>query len=175
MIHTHVMFNTPVGPITLQADNQGLCRVDFGQRAPAGTDEPSHPVLKRACDQLSDYFHGLRTAFDLPLNPVGTPFQGEVWTALQQIPHGQTRSYAGIARMIERPKAFRAVGMANNRNPISIIIPCHRVVGSDGSLIGYGGGLEIKLKLLQLEQVPLQLHEQLPQCRVCPEAVDNPP
>ncbi|MBP0050128.1 methylated-DNA--[protein]-cysteine S-methyltransferase [Marinobacterium sp. AK62] len=155
MIHTHVLMDTPVGPLTLQADNEGICRVDFGLRAePTGVTAPT--ALLQACvDQLQAYFAGALTTFDLPLNPVGTPFQGEVWTALQQIPHGEVRSYGDIARAIERPQAFRAVGLANNRNPISIIIPCHRVVGSNGELTGYGGGLDIKIRLLELENITL--------------------
>lgn len=156
MIHTHIMLNTPVGPLTLQADAKGLCRVDFGQRAPLGPDEPEHPVLKQAVAQLEAYFRGERTAFDLPLAPVGTAFQGKVWDALQAIPYGEVRSYADIAAAIGSPQACRAVGMANNRNPISIIIPCHRVVGANGSLTGYGGGLDTKIRLLELEQIPLK-------------------
>lgn len=156
MIHTYVMQHTPVGPLTLQADNQGLCRLDFGQRAPVCASPPEHPILRQAVEQLDAYFRGERTRFDLPLKPVGTLFQAEVWTALQAIPYGAVRSYADIADAIGRPQACRAVGMANNRNPISIIIPCHRVVGANGSLTGYGGGLDTKIQLLKLEQVPLK-------------------
>ncbi len=155
MIHTHVMTDTPVGPLTLQADKEGLCRLDFGVRAPANPEQALTPVLQACVDQLEAYFAGSLEQFDLPLNPVGTPFQGEVWTALQAIPHGQVRSYGDIARAVGRPQAFRAVGLANNRNPISIIIPCHRVIGSTGELTGYGGGLDIKIRLLELEKVPL--------------------
>lgn len=166
MIHTHVMQNTPVGPLTLQADAKGLCRVDFGQRAPLGPAVPDHPVLKQAVEQLEAYFRGDRTTFDLPLAPVGTAFQGKVWDALQAIPYGEVRSYADIAKAINSPQACRAVGMANNRNPISIIIPCHRVVGANGSLTGYGGGLNTKIRLLELERVPLKTAEDPEQCRV---------
>ncbi len=166
MIHTHVMQHTPVGPLTLQADAQGLCRVDFGQRAPVGPSDPDHPILKQAVEQLKAYFRGERTRFDLPLAPVGTAFQGRVWDALQTIPYGEVRSYLDIARAINSPQACRAVGMANNRNPISIIIPCHRVVGANGSLTGYGGGLETKIRLLQLEQVPLKTAPEPEQYRV---------
>lgn len=175
MIHTYVMLNTPVGAITLQADNKGLCRVDFGQRAPVDGALPEHPVLRQAVDQLEAYFRGERTSFDLPLKPVGTPFQGEVWTALQQIPHGEVRTYGEIARSIGRPKAFRAVGMANNRNPISIIIPCHRVIGSNGAMIGYGGGLDIKIRLLQLEHVQLRQADLPEQYRVIASSTGNTP
>jgi len=166
MIHTHVMTETPVGPLTLQADSTGLCRLDFGLRATPTGQPPTTAILQTCVEQLEAYFAGRLHHFDLPLNPVGTPFQGEVWTALQQIPYGQVRSYGDIARAIDRPQAFRAVGMANNRNPISIIIPCHRVVGSNGEMTGYGGGLEIKVRLLTLEQVPLIQANVLEQCRV---------
>lgn len=166
MIYTHVMLNTPVGPLTLQADAQGLCRVDFGLRARIECCTPTHPVLHAAETQLNAYFRGERTTFDLPLAPVGTAFQGEVWDALQAIPYGQVRSYGDVANSVGRPKASRAVGMANNRNPISIIIPCHRVVGSNGALTGYGGGLITKILLLELEHVALVPATQPEQYRV---------
>lgn len=101
--------------------------------------------------QLEEYFSGARKAFDLPLAPSGTDFQLKCWNALLAIPYGQTRSYGDIARAVGSPKGFRAVGMANNRNPIAIIIPCHRVIGSDGKLVGFGGGLDVKAWLLGLE------------------------
>ena len=109
-------------------------------------------LLISAASQLSEYFAGNRTSFDLPLMLQGTAFQKSVWDALLTIPYGETRSYADIARQIGNPKAVRAVGTANNRNPAAIIVPCHRVIGSDGSLTGYGGGLEVKQYLLDLEQ-----------------------
>jgi methylated-DNA-[protein]-cysteine S-methyltransferase len=105
------------------------------------------PVLA----QLREYFAGVRRGFDLPLKPAGTAFQLAVWTALRQIPYGETISYAELARRIGNPKAVRAVGLANGANPISIIVPCHRVIGADGRLVGYGGGLNIKERLLALE------------------------
>ena len=101
--------------------------------------------------QIAQYFAGERRTFTLPLAPVGTAFQQRVWGALQKIPYGETRTYADIARAVGRPQGFRAVGMANNRNPIAIVVPCHRVIASDGTLCGYGGGLDVKRKLLQLE------------------------
>jgi len=110
------------------------------------------PLLRKAADQLEEYFSGSRKTFDLPLSYQGTPFQMADWNALLTIPYGETRSYKQIAQQIGRPGAYRAVGMANNRNPISIIIPCHRVIGHDGSMVGYGGGLAYKEYLLQLEQ-----------------------
>lgn len=110
------------------------------------------PLLKMAAEQLREYFEGERKDFNLPLSPVGTKFQLKVWKALQTIPYGETRSYRQVAEIIGNPKACRAVGMANNRNPIAIIIPCHRVIGADGNLVGYGGGLDLKQQLLDLEK-----------------------
>jgi len=114
-------------------------------------DERETPLIKKAAKQLTEYFAGKRRTFDLPLEFRGTDFQKKVWAALMTIPYGETRSYGEIAKQIKNPKASRAVGMANNRNPIVIICPCHRVVGSDGSLTGYGGGLPNKEYLLKLE------------------------
>ena len=110
------------------------------------------PLLREASAQISAYFAGERKTFDLPLSYRGTPFQTDDWEALLRIPYGETRSYKDIAVQIGRPRAYRAVGLANNRNPISIIIPCHRVIGQDGSLVGYGGGLTQKAFLLDLER-----------------------
>lgn len=109
-------------------------------------------LTRKAAGQLREYFAGKREKFDLPLAPVGTPFQQRVWNALMEIPYGQTRSYGEIARTVGNPKASRAVGMANNRNPVAIVIPCHRVIGSNGKLTGYAGGLELKDALLHLER-----------------------
>ena len=108
--------------------------------------------MEKAERQLTEYFSGSRKTFDLPLNLGGTEFQAKVWQALQTIPAGETRSYKDIAVMIGKPGASRAVGMANNRNPVSIIVPCHRVIGQDGSLVGYAGGLAIKQYLLEHEK-----------------------
>lgn len=121
------------------------------QDAPeAGLDSPT-PLLRQAARQLEEYFAGRRKIFDLPLNPQGTPFQQKVWRALCAVPYGQTASYGRIAAAVGSPKACRAVGMANHANPVAIFIPCHRIIGSNGSLTGYGGGLEIKRALLALE------------------------
>ena len=109
------------------------------------------PLHREVFIQLQEYFFGSRKVFDLPLAPVGTDFQMRCWEALLQIPYGETRSYGDIARSVDSPKGFRAVGMANNRNPIAIVIPCHRVIGSDGKLVGFGGGLDIKKFLLDME------------------------
>ena len=109
-------------------------------------------LLSMATIQLDEYFHGKRTTFSLPFKLTGTPFQLAVWKELQNIPYGQTTSYKEIAQKINKPKAYRAVGMANNKNPLPIIIPCHRVIGSNGKLIGYAGGLKLKNYLLELEK-----------------------
>ena len=109
------------------------------------------PLIKKAALQLKKYFSGKLREFSLPLDMRGTAFQIDVWNALQQIPYGETRSYKDIAALIDRPKAVRAVGLANNRNPVSIIVPCHRVIGHNGALVGYGGGLPLKRYLLNLE------------------------
>jgi len=143
---------SPVGPIALESDGTALTALRFGP----GEEGESCSVLEEAARQLEEYFSGRRQVFDLPLAPTGTHFQQAVWSALLTIPYGETASYGQIAARIGRPKACRAVGMANNRNPISIFIPCHRVVGSDGSLVGYGGGLSRKEYLLRLESGSLQ-------------------
>ncbi len=123
---------------------------------PSQKESPSEgeetPLLREAFAQLEAYLAGRRRAFDLPLKPEGTPFMQSVWRALCSIPYGKTASYKAIAEAIGNPKACRAVGMANNRNPISIFIPCHRIIGSNGTLVGYGGGLDMKQTLLELER-----------------------
>ena len=141
--------DTPVGPLTLCSDGAAVKALRFGIHGE--TDAPELPVLQQCALQLAEYFSGRRRQFDLPLAPEGTPFQRSVWRALCQIPYGETRSYGEIAVQIGTPKAARAVGMANNRNPIPILIPCHRVIGSTGKLVGYAGGLGTKEALLNLE------------------------
>lgn len=147
-----------VGNLLLTSDDQCLTRVCFEvsrNRPPLEDDwkeHPSHPVLKTARHQLEEYFAGKRRTFDLPLGPQGTPFQQSVWNALRTIPYGETQSYGDIARAIGKPKAVRAVGAANGANPLPIVVPCHRVVGADGSLTGFGGGLPHKKRLLALER-----------------------
>ncbi len=118
---------------------------------PPGERDDNHPVVRESLSQLSSYFAGELRAFDLPLDPHGTEFQLAVWKALLRIPYGETCSYSELARAIGRPAAVRAVGMANGSNPIAIIVPCHRVIGSSGKLVGYGGGLPMKRMLLDLE------------------------
>ena len=150
------VFNSPVGAIELFAREEALTHILWPNHKNPPTLEaieaPNHPVLEQAVDELSAYFTGHRREFDVPINPQGTPFQKQVWTALCLIPWGETCSYAEIARMIGRPNAVRAVGAANGRNPISIIIPCHRVISSKGTLTGYAGGLDTKAWLLTHEQ-----------------------
>ena len=151
---------SPVGRLTLVASDTGLAAVlwenDDPKRVPlaiAGEDA-SHPVLREAERQLKEYFSGTRTAFDLPLDFHGTKFQKLVWAALLAIPFGETRSYGEIAQALGNPGASRAVGAANGRNPISIIAPCHRVIGASGKLTGFAGGLDAKAHLLALEERP---------------------
>jgi methylated-DNA-[protein]-cysteine S-methyltransferase len=125
--------------------------------APA-TEDKNHPVLLETERQLNDYFDGKRKAFSLELDPQGTEFQKKVWAALLTIPFGETRSYTQIAKQIKSPKAVRAVGAANGKNPISIVTPCHRVIGANGKLTGFAGGLENKARLLALESRQASLH-----------------
>ena len=155
MSTTWTRMETPIGVLTLAADADGLCRVDFPPPRPppadAGWREGDSPVLSAARRQLEEYFDGRRQAFDLPLSLHGTGFQREVWRALAAIPYGRTWSYRDLARHVGRPAAMRAVGAANGRNPLPIVLPCHRVIGADGSLTGFGGGLPTKAFLLRLE------------------------
>jgi len=152
---------SPVGTLTLVASDGGLAAIlwqdDDPARVPVGpmTEDAADPVLVEAERQLADYFAGRRRAFDLPLDFRGTDFQKSVWAALLAIPFGETRSYGEIARAIGRPAAVRAVGAANGRNPISIVAPCHRVIGTNGTLTGFAGGLAAKAHLLTLEGVLL--------------------
>jgi methylated-DNA-[protein]-cysteine S-methyltransferase len=147
--YSHV--NSPVGPLLVAVSDRGLVAIEFGRgKIRAGWVESEEKIVSCA-RQLGEYFAGSRRQFDLPLDLHGTDFQKRCWRELLKIPYGETRSYADIARAIGNPAAVRAVGLANGQNPIAIIVPCHRVIGSDGSLTGYGGGLETKRKLLELE------------------------
>jgi methylated-DNA-[protein]-cysteine S-methyltransferase len=142
-------YSSPVGPLTLEGDDHSLTRLGFGAPA-AGQGDAA--AVAAAVIQLEQYFAGERTEFELELALGGTPFEQRVWQEVRAIPYGETATYAEVARRIGSPSACRAVGRANGRNPIAVIVPCHRVVGSDGSLTGYAGGIEMKRALLELEQ-----------------------
>lgn len=152
----HQRIDSPVGPLLLAADDQGLRLIEFhSPRHPMAQldqwQQGDHPLLQAAHAQLQEYFAGERQDFDLPLAPQGTDFQRQVWHMLASIPYGQTISYAQLAQRVGKPTATRAVGAANGRNPLPIVLPCHRVIGADGSLTGFGGGLPTKHYLLKLE------------------------
>lgn len=150
---------SPVGKLTLVASDHGLVAVLWQNDHPGRVrlhdmqEDPEHPIILRSTQQLNEYFSGKRTTFNLPLDIRGTQFQREVWSALLEIPFGETRTYLQLASKLGKPFAARAVGAANARNPISIVIPCHRVIGSSGNLTGFAGGLETKAHLLSLEKV----------------------
>ena len=156
-------FESPIGELLLTASDSALTAVWFPgsgdvTAAPANDGRgPANAVLTRACEQLAEYFAGRRTTFAVPLEPAGTPFQRRVWDALLAIPYGTTLSYSDLARRLGDVRATRAVGAANGRNPIPIIVPCHRVVGADGSLTGFGGGLDRKRWLLEHEGALMRL------------------
>lgn len=145
-------YDLKFGKMKIACNEEGITYIGMGCGVPEQTKRESTQLLDTAAQQLEEYFQGKRQVFDVPLSPIGTSFQQKVWEALCAIPYGETRSYKQIAEMVGNPKACRAVGMANNRNHILIIIPCHRVIGANGSLVGYGGGLELKEKLLELEK-----------------------
>ena len=161
MTYFRKMLSSPVGALQLIATETGLAAVlwqdEDGSRVHLGpfVDDPDNKILSEAAKQLDRYFAGKLDRFDLPLDFRGTDFQKEVWAALLTIPFGETRSYSDIARQIGRPKAVRAVGAANGRNPIAIIAPCHRVLGSNGKLTGFAGGLKAKETLLNIERAPI--------------------
>jgi O-6-methylguanine DNA methyltransferase len=160
--------NSVIGPLFLAASSPGLVALEFDARLPGQQSirpnprhlreeqkgiafEQSPRLLRPYVSELEEYFAGKRREFSFPLDLRGTDFQLACWRALLAIPYGETRTYADIARAVGKPNAFRAVGMANNRNPVAIVVPCHRVIASDGTLCGYGGGLEVKRRLLELE------------------------
>lgn len=147
---------SPVGDLRAQTDGTHLVALHFASAGddapdPPGRCDATHPLLAKLRRELAEYFAGERRTFDVPLAPQGTPFQQSVWTALLAIPYGTTESYGALAARIGKPAAVRAVGLANGRNPVPILIPCHRVIGADGTLTGYGGGLPRKQALLALE------------------------
>lgn len=152
----YTIIDSPLGKITLQSNQFGLTGVWFEVNttlpSKLGERDDSDAMLLTAKTQLEEYFLGIRNQFDLPLAAVGTPFQMQIWQALTKIPFGETCSYQDLANAIGNPKAVRAVGLANGKNPISVIVPCHRVIGKNGKLTGYAGGVERKAALLKLEQ-----------------------
>lgn len=168
---------TPCGPLTLLCDGRALTAIRFGREADgaatakaaqAGAEmfekvmptqqtqeaRAAQEILEQAAREIGEYFEGKRRAFAVPTAAAGTPFQQAVWNALKEIPYGETRTYGEIARRIGHPRASRAVGQANNRNPLPIVVPCHRVIGASGALTGYAGGLAVKVRLLELERTP---------------------
>ena len=149
--------DSPVGKLTLIGSDKGLAAILWENDKPGRVrvkgeiEDNDHLILLEAQRQLNEYFQGKRNSFSVPLDPIGTEFQKDVWKALASIPYGQTRTYGDIAKQLGNPSAVRAVGAANGRNPISIILPCHRVIGASGDLTGFAGGLETKAYLLSLE------------------------
>lgn len=144
---------SPIGPLKITADNQSVLAIEFHQRAER---ERPNQITKLTAKQLAEYFQGKRKSFNIPLSAAGTEFQKKVWQELENIPFGETRSYLDIAQMVGNTKAVRAVGAANGKNPIPIIVPCHRVIGSNGTLTGFAGGLESKKWLLDHESSQLE-------------------
>lgn len=144
--------HTMIGKLTLVADEESVKEIRFGWEIKEGEKEENHPLLQWTRRELEEYFQGKRKEFSLPLKPDGTEFQKKVWKALTEIPYGETRTYGEVAAAVGNDKASRAVGMANHCNPIPVIIPCHRVIGKNGKLTGYAGGLEKKTALLDLER-----------------------
>jgi len=143
--------DTPIGAILIAGDDDAIVETYFAGAKPKAEWIRDNDALREAADQLRAYFAGELTAFDLRLSPQGTEFQQAVWSELQKIPYGETTTYSAIAERIGRPAAVRAVGAANGANPIPIVIPCHRVIGMNGSLTGFGGGIDVKKQLLALE------------------------
>jgi methylated-DNA-[protein]-cysteine S-methyltransferase len=152
------IMESPVGKLKLIASDEALVEIRWQSDKPQRVrpEEPvedaNHPVLEKSEQQLNEYFAGKRKSFSIPLDMQGTPFQKNVWEALLAIPFGETRSYGDLAKLLGNPNATRAVGAANGRNPLPIIVPCHRVIGSSGKLTGFGGGLDTKARLLKLEE-----------------------
>jgi methylated-DNA-[protein]-cysteine S-methyltransferase len=147
-----IYYDSPVGLLEIAADEKAVTGLYFADANRNREEKSANGILKECINQLTEYFSGKRKDFDIKVNPSGTLFQKSVWNELLKIPYGETVSYGEIAERIGNPKSVRAVGLANGSNPISIIIPCHRVIGKNGSLVGYGGGIENKRYLLELEQ-----------------------
>jgi len=152
MNYNYYTYDSPFGKIVIESDGNAITSIKTCKNTKPFGIMKANKLTDKAAEQLSGYFSGKRRKFDLPLHPHGTQFQQKVWKELCEIPYGETRSYKDIANTIGNPNACRAVGMANNKNPIWIMIPCHRVIGSNGKLTGYGGGLKMKQGLLNLEE-----------------------
>ncbi|MDR3250742.1 MAG: methylated-DNA--[protein]-cysteine S-methyltransferase [Tannerella sp.] len=151
----YIIYNSPIGAMRIIENGEAITAIKYlacNPDNPPEATEKETELIKEAVAQLKDYFSGSRKTFDLPVQQHGTAFQKRVWDALSNIPYGETRTYKQTAEAIGCPKGARAVGLANNRNPISILVPCHRVIGADGKLTGYAGGLDAKQKLLNLEK-----------------------
>lgn len=148
-MQTTCVMETPVGHLRITVDGQGVCAID---RTEDAANVPQTPLLTECVRQLNEYFAGQRFSFTLPIHQEGTPFQMKCWAALRDIPYGETRTYAQQASAIGNPKACRAVGGANHHNRVMIVVPCHRVIGADGTLTGFGGGLDMKRWLLEHER-----------------------
>lgn len=153
MLYGKILYHSIYGYFTILSDDYYIRKIEFGKQSlpDEAIWREDHPLLQQAKRQMMEYFNGMRKEFSLPLAPDGTAFQKSVWTLLQQIPYGETLSYGALAKMLDRPKAARAVGGACHQNPIVIVIPCHRVIGSNGKLTGFGGGITLKHELLKLE------------------------
>lgn len=150
---TTAVIRTQIGNIEIEEKEGNIVKIGFTEEAnPADEKNVTSPILREAIQQLQEYFAGQRKEFDLPIKMQGTEFQKKVWQALQEIPYGEVSSYGKLAEKIGNAKACRAVGMANHRNPIAIVVPCHRVIGSNGKLVGYAGGLDKKEWLLEMEK-----------------------
>lgn len=146
------VINTVIGPLTVMENEHAITDIHFGEIKVLGVEKIKTELIENVQNQVDEYFTGKRDRFDLPIRLEGTPFQMKVWQALMEIPKGETRTYKDIAIAVGNPKASRAVGMANNRNRIPLIIPCHRVIGANGKLVGYAGGLDVKERLLHMER-----------------------
>jgi methylated-DNA-[protein]-cysteine S-methyltransferase len=149
---SYFFYQTAMGRLRISSDSGYITGISFFETVLPDFIERETPLLQKMYLELEEYFERKRYTFDIPIKPAGTPFQQSVWSALLAIPYGETRSYKEIAVFIGNPAACRAVGLANNRNPIPIVIPCHRVIGANGALVGYAGGLDFKKELLALEQ-----------------------
>ena len=155
----YAVISTPLGPVTLGSTERGLAALRFGKSIPRGGMVDVH-ANQMFIKQVEEYFQGRRSSFDFPIDLAGTPFQVAVWRELMKIPYGETRTYGDIAKSLGKPRAARAVGMANHQNPIAIVVPCHRVIGHNGSLTGYAGGIHLKQQLLSIEKHERTLFDQ---------------